>query len=384
MTSALTFRIDQQDFSCSSDTILSDGFVVQSVPKPYRVTWQTELAPLDLIKQQLEKNPKNLLLIDANVLALYGKQLNIAPERVFTVTATEAFKTLDGVTAVLDFLQQNHFTKGEQLVVVGGGITEDVGAFVGAVYKRGIPWVYIPTTLLSMADSCIGGKTGINYRGAKNQLALFSAPASVIIHPAFLDTLEPDAIYSGLGEILKLCITGGTYFVDLFGQNVKDGHVVSAAAFRKLIMAALTVKKAIVEVDEFELNHRRSLNYGHTLGHAIEVLSDYKIPHGQAVVIGMALVNQMAHRQGMLSAAELQTLNQLCYGLMDGNVMAKLADIRLDSIIALIQKDKKTVGQMTSFVLMQSVGDTRFVKLSLNDELLVSIQDAWQRVLARA
>lgn len=384
MKQDITFTIDEKVFSCAIDNAQTDAFTVQSVPRSYEVSWSDAAAPLVLVNQMLQKNSKNLLLIDANVLSLYGAQLDVSRDRVFTVDATENFKTLDGVTEVLSFLQRHEFTKGEQLIVVGGGITQDVGAFVGALYKRGISWVHFPTTLLSMSDSCIGGKTGINYQGVKNQLALFSAPAAVIINPVFLKTLTLDAINSGLGEVLKLCITGGTYFVDLFSQHVHQGRVVSFDSYRPLITAALQVKKAIVEVDEFELNHRRSLNYGHTLGHAIEVLSDYEIPHGQAVVIGMAMVNELSYRHGLLSAADLKTLNTLCYDLIDDTVMACLAAIHLDTIISLVQKDKKTIGQMTSFVFMKSLGDTRFVKLQLDAKLLSDIETALQRVLIRA
>lgn len=378
-----TFKIDNQDFYCPVEPQAIASFEVQSVPQAYRVTWHNDNVPCDLINQYLAKNPKNLLLIDRHVLALFEPELTISPERIFTIEATESFKTLDGAMAVVDFLQQHAFTKGEQLIVVGGGITQDIGAFVSAIYKRGISWVYFPTTLLSMSDSCIGGKAGVNYRGAKNQLALFSAPSSVEIHPAFLASLDKEAIDSGLGEILKLCIMGGHYFIDAFNRYVQQGRVKHEADYQNLIMLSLSIKKAVVEVDEFELNQRRSLNYGHTLGHAIEVLSHYQIPHGIAVVIGMALVNELSHRQGLLSGQDLKALNTLCYDLLDDKVMACLAGICLDDIIALIQKDKKTIGQMTSFVFIAAVGETRFIKLALNQVLLEAIRAALQNVLAK-
>lgn len=382
MTQQLTFKIDEKIFYCDTDLLSNLNFVVQSVPKSYRVTWLNDLKPFEKINQLLAENPKNLLLIDANILQLYQSQLEVSPDAIFTAQATESFKTLEGVTQLLDFLQKKEFTKGETLIVVGGGVIQDVGAFVGAVYKRGIPWIHFPTTLLSMCDSCIGGKTGINYNGAKNQLALFSAPTAIIINSNFLKTLDEEAIRSGLGEILKLCITGGEYFVDLYQNTVHQGAVVSADAFQQLIGAALCVKKAIVEEDEFELNHRRSLNYGHTLGHAIEILSDYLIPHGQAVAVGMALVNELSHQYGLLNTEELSELNTLCYDLLSGPVREVLRNIKLDQIISLLQKDKKTEGQTTSFVFMKTVGDTHFVKLLLNDELLSQIDLALKRMLA--
>ena len=284
---------------------------------------------------------------------------------------------------IVDFLQAHGFTKGEQMIVVGGGIIQDIGAFVAAIYKRGIPWYYFPTTLLSMSDSCMGGKAGVNYRGAKNQLALFSAPYAVTINPRFLQTLPVEAIASGMGEILKLCIIGGRYFIDLYQANVTHGQVHSEEAFQRLIMAALSVKKTIVEIDEFEINHRRSLNYGHTLGHAVEALSDYQIPHGQAVVIGMVLVNELSHGQGLLSMVDLKHFNALCYDLISDAVLQKLINISLDNIMALLQKDKKTVGQVTSFAFITAPGVTCFVKLARDATLLMAIDDALKKILRR-
>ncbi len=383
MSQRLTFSIDEQVFQCSSETLKAPAFTVQSVPRNYELTWQAERAPTASINQHLAQNPNNVLLIDEKVWDLYGSDIIITADRVFKATATEAFKTLDGVTEVLDFLQVREFTKGEQLIVVGGGIIQDIGAFVGAIYKRGIPWIYFPTTLLSMADSCIGGKAGVNYKGAKNQLALFSTPYHVTIHPQFLTTLPLEAITSGMGEVLKLCIIGGAYFIELYQAEVTKGQVHSKAALQTLIMAALTVKKAIIEVDEFEINHRRSLNYGHTLGHAIEALSDYAIPHGQAVVIGMVLVNELSHQQGLLSAADLKQFNTLCYDLISDAVLQQLARISFNNIMTLLQKDKKTVGAVTSFAFMEAPGDTRFVKVARDAGLMAAIDNALQKILQR-
>ncbi|MCX7119782.1 MAG: 3-dehydroquinate synthase, partial [Legionellales bacterium] len=222
---------------------------------------------------------------------------------------------MEGVLALYDFLHQHQITKGETLVVVGGGITQDISAFVAATYKRGINWVYFPTTLLAMSDSCIGGKAGVNYRGSKNQLALFSAPQSVMINTEFLRTLAAKDIQSGLGEILKLCITGGKHLVDFFQQSVEFGTAKQFDRFKPLIMNALAVKRAVIEVDEFEQNIRKGLNYGHTIGHVIEAMTDYAIPHGIAVVIGMMIVNQLSFEQGLLARKDCLAINGACFSL---------------------------------------------------------------------
>lgn len=377
----IQFKIENKDFFCDADLVKSDEFIIQSVPRAYSVTFDENNNPFLSISNLLKKNKKNLLIIDKKLIDIYKPQFPIEPERVFLAEANEAFKTLESATAVLDFLQKNEFTKGEQLIVVGGGIIQDISAFVGAIYKRGISWVHFPTTLLAMCDSCIGGKAGVNYNGVKNQLALFSAPSAIYINQQFLKTLSDNEINSGLGEILKLCIIAGDYFIALYKSHVINGKVKSFSSFKNLIMASLCVKKSVVEEDEFELNHRRSLNYGHTLGHAIEALSGYEIPHGQAVVVGMILVNEISHAQGLLSKENLIALNTLCFDLINEQVSSCLKKICLNSIVSIIQKDKKTIGKLTSFVLLKSPGDICITTLELNEKLLSDIQYAFNKMV---
>ncbi|MDP1573516.1 MAG: 3-dehydroquinate synthase family protein [Coxiellaceae bacterium] len=382
MSSGLTkFSIEKKDFFYDIDLFNQDKFIIKSIPRNYLLSFDVNENPFCHVKELLAENKKNLLLIDQKLLEIYKPTIDISADRIFSVQATEDFKTLEGVTNVLNFLQKHEFTKGEKLIVVGGGIIQDVAAFVGAVYKRGISWVHFPTTLLSMCDSCIGGKAGVNYNGVKNQLALFSAPSAIHINLNFLKTLSENEINSGLGEILKLCITGGDTFIKIYRENVCSGKVALFENFKKLITAALCVKKSVVEEDEFELDHRRSMNYGHTLGHAIESLSNYQIPHGQAVVVGMILVNTLSYEQGLLTETQLHSLNELCCDLISNNVIEALKKIKLEEIIGLIKKDKKTIGDNTSFVLMKNSGETVFVKLKLDGKLLSRIQSAFDSLL---
>ncbi|WP_428075723.1 3-dehydroquinate synthase [Candidatus Avelusimicrobium luingense] len=367
--STYQFTVENEAFSFDSAFLESDSFVVRSVPRDYRVLLPQTDHPAELIQRMMDENPKNLLLIDQNVWNLYLADSHIDEKRVMFVQANEEFKTLhNGVEQALGFLEKNGFGKGETLVVVGGGVTEDIGAFVGAVYKRGIAWRFFPTTLLSMCDSCIGGKTGINYHKAKNQLALFSAPREVIICPAFLRTLHAREIKSGLGEILKLFITGGPELLARFSKYVSaDGEVNNFESFRYLILGALGVKKQIVEKDEFELNLRKSLNYGHTLGHAIEVLSDYAIPHGQAVTMGVLVVNEMSRRRGLLSQQDCDAIRRLARNLFQ---TARLSKNIVNELPSLLLKDKKSIGNAVNFVFIKKPGETVFVKLDVNETLI--------------
>lgn len=372
--SQFTFTVEQEKFTFDESFLHTNRFIVHSVPRDYEVLWEDASSPAELIGQLMAQNPKNLLLIDKKVWDLHCQNLKLGAERVFFVRADEEFKTFhNGVEQALAFLEKNSFGKGETLLVVGGGITQDIGAFVGAVYKRGIPWILFPTTLLSMCDSCIGGKTGINYHKVKNQLALFSAPRRVLICPDFLRTLQPREIKSGLGEILKLFITGGRTLLAHFEKLVPSGgHEIDFAAFKPLIFGALGVKKQIVEKDEFELNLRKSLNYGHTLGHAIEVLSGYAIPHGQAVTMGLLVVNEMSRRHKMLSDEECAYMRSLARDLFQTAHLS--ADI-VSALPNLLLKDKKSIGNTVQFVFVRAPGNTVFVKLEITPELIQEILD---------
>lgn len=378
----MKFTIDNNELNLSLTDSDTTSFTVASIPRPYQVTWDSTENPCDTINHLLAENPKNLLFIDEKVFELYGQTLKHPTNQIFKAPATETFKTLDGVTQLCDFLYQHDFTKGETLVVVGGGIIQDIGAFVGASYKRGINWVHFPTTLLAMSDSCIGGKAGVNYKGVKNQLALFSAPKAVIINPTFLNTLDKKDLQSGLGEILKLCITGGSTLLNTYAKHVQNGVMVNKEDAKSLILSALAVKKAVIEEDEFEQNIRKALNYGHTLGHAIESISHYDIPHGIAVVVGMMLVNSMSCEQGYLSRSDNTEINTLCLRLLDDDLLIKLKKIDLHALLQCLKQDKKAVGNSVTFVMLTSPGSLNFVKMTLDQQLVQQITDTFNQLFA--
>src|SRR3990167_156510 len=357
-----------------------NSFQVKSALKPYVIYWDESDNPFQRINALLKENSNNVLLIDENVLRLYQSFLTVELSQIFSVNASESFKTLESVTALLDFLCQRDFTKDEKLIVVGGGIIQEIGAFVGTCYKRGIKWVHFPTTLLSMSDSCLGGKIGINYKGVKNQIALFGTPTAVVIHPFFLQSLTEEALRSGLGEILKSCIIGGEAFLSIYQQCVQQGKVHSLHDYKILVLNALSIKRAIVEEDEFELNHRRSLNYGHTLGHAIEVMSDYAITHGLAVTLGMIVANELSYRRNLLKLSQKERLNKLCRELLPDTMGKCMQAISFHNLLPLLQKDKKAESRHVSFVMMKEIGDIHFIKLLLNNDLLNEIEQIVQGI----
>lgn len=220
---------------------------------------------------------KDVLVIDKTVLDLY-KERYCGYTFVFEIEAREDVKNMSTVLKLVDYLVETGFTKNDTLHVVGGGITQDISSMCAALFKRGIEWVFTPTTLLSMTDSCIGSKMGINHGGSKNQLGTFYPPKRIIIDVNFLKTLSEEDIYSGTGEILKL------YALDELPWNITN--------LEEAIKKCLEIKKKIIEEDELEKTIRPCLNYGHTFGHVFESMSNFRIPHGVAVLIGMYVIDR--------------------------------------------------------------------------------------------
>ena len=360
----ISFIIEQIKFEYNfSDFIEKSSFKIKSVPKNYSVFWNQD-NPIDIISREYTEG--DVILMDNNVFNLYP----IKDKVIYLIKANENNKSIESILKLIKFLSDRNFNKGNKLIVIGGGIIQDIGAFTSAIYKRGINWVLLPSTLLSMCDSCIGGKTGINHGNAKNQLALFSSPSKVIICPRFIETLSDNDIKSGLGEILKLFTTGGDYFVNQYSKYVKRGIVQAKENYKFLIFGALFIKKVIVEHDEFELNIRKSLNYGHTIGHAIESLSNYNISHGQAVVIGMMVVNKINKFNHSL-------LDNLCMDLINKE---DLKNVNLDGLQSLLAKDKKTIGNETTFVFVDKLGETRFEKIEITNDFIENLYHSVSRI----
>ena len=337
-----------------------DNFYINSHPEKYSISL-TDKQPLDSIENIYADG--DVVLVDKKLISLYGLNTSLKNMLLYPVEATEENKTIETCLELVKFLSERGFNKGNALHVVGGGIIQDIGSFTGAIYKRGINWTLFPSTLLSMCDSCIGGKNGINFNGIKNQLALFSSPKQVIICTKFINTLKEKEIKSGLGEALKLLSMGGEKLIKEYNSMVKKGQIMDNSSYPHLIKRSLFVKKQVVEKDEFELNIRKALNYGHTIGHALETMSNYEITHGESVAIGMLLINKMYSR-------DLELLNTLCSDLID---VKKLKLVDLSGLKGLILKDKKTVGTEITFIVLEKSGKTVFIREEVNDLLVERI-----------
>lgn len=341
-----------------NDTVFSGGIdtnnitTIKSYNKNYDVIYNKNTL-LEIISENYNNN--DFIIIDRNVFQLDINSLNnIDQNYVYIFDATEETKTIESVLNIIESLFKVKFNKKNKLLVIGGGITQDVGGFVAAIYKRGLKWTLVPTTLLSMTDSCIGGKVGVN-RISKNMLALFCAPNKVIVSDFFVKSLKHDDIISGVGEALKLSLIGGenSYANFLKNYNETDKNYIN------LIKMSTSVKKLIIELDELETNERRVLNYGHTFGHALESASNYFIPHGIAVIFGMFIINKLFYKE------KYQDLNNYMLEIIPDKF--KTIQISYDIFIQSLLNDKKNDGDNICFILLDEIGTSIFIFKKLDE-----------------
>jgi 3-dehydroquinate synthase len=324
-----------------ADDTITKRFVVNSHPSPYEVVFK----PLPTTFSD-----KEVLLVDANVQKLY----NIQHDRMIVVEAIEENKSIETVLDVCQTLLNFEFDKGNTLVAIGGGIIQDIAAFAAKIYKRGVRWVFYPTTLLSQCDSCIGGKTALNFKNNKNQLALFSAPDMVVIDTKFLKTLTNQDIVSGYGEIVKLFLIGGEFYI-----NNIDSFDMETTIFHSLM-----IKKAVIEGDEFEVGDRKSLNYGHSFGHVIEPMKNYEIPHGEAVLLGMEIINKLFDNNPSIT----KLINKF-------TSLDKVKSLDAERVIKLVKTDKKVVNGIITLIRVNPIGVTTFEPTNIDQPLEVRISE---------
>jgi 3-dehydroquinate synthase len=343
----MKFYVNETEFNGVLD--FSNVIDIKSLNKNYKVTYNNK--NLDtLVNEIYEKN--DFILIDRNVYNLSPSTFNDILNNILIFDAIEDNKNIENVLLLIDLLLEKKFTKNNKILVIGGGITQEIGGFAAAIYKRGLNWILIPTTILSMTDSCIGSKVSINHK-SKNMLGLFIAPNEIYISDYFLNSLNNDDIISGLGEALKLSLIGGNETYSYFKEKlIKKDYI-------NIIKMASLVKKEIIEFDEFENNERKVLNYGHTVGHALESTSKYFIPHGIAIMIGMYIKNELFYE------GKYKEINEIILNLVD----KKFYEIELNynEFINHVLNDKKNKGDNIFFILLNDIGKSIFIYKTKED-----------------
>lgn len=310
--------------------------------------------------------PNACFAIDENVWKLYRDTLlsPFSDREPILVPIGEALKTLETVQWLYEQLVQRPEKRNLTLVSFGGGILQDVVGFAASTLYRGVSWIFTPTTLLAQADSCIGSKTSLNFRGFKNLLGTFYPPGRIHIYPPFLETQSIGDYTSGLGEVIKLHLMGGERLYHRLAELLPDLQSRNPSALPAAIRTSLEVKLDYISGDEFDLGRRNLLNFGHDFGHALESVSDFRVPHGQAVLFGMLAANIVSRNRSLLHQdLEREIADALLIPALV--VRPRPGDLALEPFIDALGKDKKRTSSQLALVMMsdgfafQRVNDLR-------------------------
>jgi 3-dehydroquinate synthase len=307
------------------------------------------------------------IITDTNVGPLYAGRIRDAlgagPDDVFTIPAGEAHKTRDTWGTLTDDLLARGFGRDAVVVALGGGVVGDLAGFVAATFMRGVPYVQLPTSLLAMIDASIGGKTGVDTSAGKNLVGAFHQPAVVIADPTVLASLPPDHLRAGFAEAVKHGIIADAAYLTRVVKLAQDfgarGFQPSAAevgsgAMLDLVAGSVEIKADVVRRDEREGGIRKILNFGHTIGHAVELCSDYTLLHGDAVAIGMAYESVLAEQAGIAEAGTAQRVRMALQSA--GLPVSRPSEISIDAIVAATRSDKKARAGRAEYALPMRVG----------------------------
>ena len=344
---------------------------------------------LNKLKTILRKNLINfnqcLVVADKNVpKKLINKVLKFLPKKKISLhyfNSNEKNKNQKSIDNILSILLNKNFNRNDCVLSIGGGITGDVSGFAASIFKRGLKFINIPTTLLSQVDSSIGGKTGINSKYGKNLIGAFYQPSLVISDVIFLKSLPKREIICGYGEILKHAIIADKKFFNFLDINGSQILNLKSPLIEKTIFTSCSIKKKVVEADEKEMGIRKILNFGHTFAHAYEATLGYskKLNHGEAVILGIISAAKFSLSNNILSVKEYNLIENHLYKLnLPRNIHKFFNTRKLNKILSFMKKDKKNNTNKINLVLLKKIGspiykkefDEKKINLFLRKELI--------------
>lgn len=321
--------------------------IIQSSTKAYEVHIHSELSFIE----KLGVDSDTCLVVDEILYKLYQKEFeNLKPEKLFILEALETNKTIEKALEICEIMTEIPAKRNAKLISFGGGIVQDVTGFVANILYRGIKWIFVPTTLLASCDSCIGGKTSLNYKHFKNLLGTFYPPDEIHICAEFFNTLSERDYQSGLGEVVKFNLMFGTKGLERIEEKIDSLLERDKTTLDEFVENSLLFKKDFIEEDEFDKGVRIHLNFAHTFGHAFETISDYYIPHGTAVAIGTIVANRVALSRGLLKEELVLRSEEVLKKII--NIDISNVDFDMDKIVQAIRKDKKQTSTDLTAVLM--------------------------------
>lgn len=326
--------------------------IIHSHAKDYEVALYEDFSFLE----DLLAVPNSFLVLDETVYTLYKDKLfqridGEMSDRFCLIRAEESNKTIETALSICERISHLRAKRNSTLISIGGGIVQDITGFAANVLYRGIHWQFVPTTLLAACDSCIGGKTSLNYKNYKNILGTFFAPDRIHICPEFFQTLSQRDFESGLGEVIKFNVMAGEEGISLLEQHMDKLLKRDKALLGQVVLRSLNFKKRFIEEDEFDRGVRIQLNFAHTFGHAFETMSQYEIPHGTAVAMGVIAANYVSLQRGWMGKELVSRMEALLLDII--HVDLGCLNTNREALLSAMRKDKKQTGNSLTTVLMR-------------------------------
>ena len=339
----------------------------------YNIVIENDFSKLAENVTKLEISGRKLAVItDSNVGPLYADKVAQCLKEtgnnifVYTFEAGEKNKNLNTVQDVYEFLIKNKFDRKDMLVALGGGVVGDLTGFAAATYLRGIDFIQVPTSLLAQVDSSIGGKTGVDFRAYKNMVGAFHQPRLVYMNTSTLSSLNTRLFNSGFGEILKHGLIKDASYFQWLKDNIEKIAALDSGYLEEIIYISCEIKRKVVENDPTEKGERAQLNFGHTLGHAIEKQMNFELYHGECVVLGMIAALNICVERGTITKEEYDDIYNTFKAY---NFPMTVDKTTIDEVIAASKNDKKMDGNKVKFILLKKVGEA-YIDMTVDDNTM--------------
>ena len=345
----------------------------------YDIVIENELTPLAKEMEELEVENKRLCIVtDSRVRQLYGDSLiklltPLAKQvEIFVFSEGEASKTLDTVRQLYCFLIEKHFDRKDMLVALGGGVVGDLTGYAAATYLRGIDFIQIPTSLLAQVDSSIGGKTGVDFDQYKNMVGAFKMPRLVYINLSALASLDSRQFYNGFAEVMKYGLIKDAAFYEWMISKLYEIDERQQDILEEMIYRSCLIKKAVVEKDPTEQGERALLNFGHTIGHAIEKEMNFSLLHGECVALGSVAAAYISWKKGYLSMEEYYEIRDM---FVPFHLPISIENIEPEKILAHTKSDKKMEQGQIKFILLKKIGKAFMDKTVTEEEIINGVEE---------
>ncbi len=362
------------------NTDMASRMTINYNKKPcYDIVYTKDFALLADELEALDTSERKIAVIaDSNTQKLFGIQVMEELAKcckkviMYAFPAGEKSKTLDTVKDIYKALIEAKFDRRDMLVALGGGVVGDITGYTAATYLRGIDFIQIPTTLLAQADSSIGGKTGVDFDGYKNMVGAFYMPRLVYMNISTLKELDERQYYAGFAEVMKSALIKDALFYEWLLDHMYEIHDRELEVLEEMVERSCTVKKLVVEKDPTEKGDRALLNFGHTIGHAIEKNQNFEMLHGECVALGMVAAAYLSWKHNWLSMEEYYEVRDM---LVPFNLPISIDNLDTKAILELTKSDKKMEAGQIKFVLLKKVGKAVIDKTVTDEEILNALEE---------